>query len=265
MKKLILSIILAAGALSAFAWGQKGHDATAYIAEKHLTPAALDSVTALFDGKSIVYWANWLDNASHTPEYAYAKTWHYKNIDAGVPYDKAKLNPAGDVVTAVREQIAILSDPISSRDQKVLALKILVHCVGDMHQPMHMGHFTDRGGNEVKVRMFDRDSNLHSIWDGAMMNSAHAWSYTEWQQQLDRLTPEQEAEIVKGNIDDWASETYGIATRVYDYFPEGKRVSYNEVAAWTPIIEQQILTGGLRLAEVLNAIFTPEQRKPTDF
>lgn len=265
MKKLIFSLIMAAGTLSAFGWGQKGHDATAYIAEQHLTPAALDSVAALFDGKSMVYWASWLDNASHTPEYAYSRTWHYKNIDAGVPYEKAKLNPDGDVVTAVREQIAILSDPVSTRSQKVLALKILVHCVGDMHQPMHMGHESDRGANYVKVKMFDKDSNLHSIWDSAMMNSAHAWSYSEWQQQLDRATPEEQAEIVKGNIDDWAKETYGIATRVYDYFPDGKKVSYNEVAAWTPIIEQQILRGGLRLAEVLNSIFTPATRKPSEF
>ena len=176
-----------------------------------------------------------------------------------------KLNPKGDVVTAVREQIAILSDPVSTRDQKVLALKILVHCVGDMHQPMHMGHETDRGANYIKVKMFDRDSNLHSIWDAALLNSAHAWSYTEWQQQLDRATPEQQAEIVAGNIDDWAKETYEIATRVYDYFPDGTKVGYNEVAAWTPVIEQQILRGGLRLAEILNAIYTPQNRKPADF
>ena len=265
MKKFFLCAFLASSALCGWAWSQKGHDATAYIAEQHLTPAALDSVTNLFDGKSIVYWANWLDNASHTPQYAYSKTWHYKNIDDGVPYEKAKLNPNGDVVTAIREQIAILSDPVSNRDQKVLALKILVHCMGDLHQPMHMGHASDLGGNKVKVRYFGRDSNLHSIWDGSLMNSAHNWSYSEWQQQLDRLTPEQQQAVIAGNIDTWAAETYAIADRIYDYFPEGKNVSYNEVNAWAPVIEQQILAGGLRLAEVLNAIFTPEKQKPSDF
>ena len=53
-----------------------GHDTVAYIAEKHLSEAAADSVASLLDGKSPVYWANWLDNASHTPDYAYTKTWH---------------------------------------------------------------------------------------------------------------------------------------------------------------------------------------------
>lgn len=111
----------------------------AFIAENHLSQAAADSVLAILDGRSPVYWANWLDNASHTPEYAYTKTWHYKNIDEGVDYADAPLNPKGDVVTAIREQIYILSDSVSTRAQKALALKILIHCVGDMHQPMHMG------------------------------------------------------------------------------------------------------------------------------
>lgn len=246
-------------ALQALAWSQKGHDTVAFIAENHLTPATADSVAALLDGRSPVYWANWLDNASHTPEYEYTKTWHYKNIDDGVDYDRAPLNPKGDVVTAIREQIHILSDSLATRNQKVLALKILIHTVGDMHQPMHMGHFTDRGGNNIKVRFFDRESNLHSIWDGSIMNSGHAWSYTEWQQQLDRLSPEEERATAAGNIDDWGRETYEIATRVYDYFPSGSRVSYNQIAAWTPVIEQQLLRGGLRLARVLNAIFEPDK------
>ncbi|MDE6206743.1 MAG: S1/P1 nuclease [Muribaculaceae bacterium] len=257
MKRHISFILLALYSLSAFAWSQKGHDVVAYIAECHLTPAAADSVSALLDGRSPVYWANWLDNASHTPPYAYTKTWHYKNIDAGVPYDQAPLEPKGDVVTATREQIYILSDSAATRDQKVLALKILVHVVGDMHQPMHMGHYSDRGGNNVKVRFFDRDTNLHSIWDGSLMNSAHSWSYTEWQQQLDRLNAEQEAAEVAGNIDTWASQTHSIASRVYDYFPENSKVSYNQIAAWSTTIEQQLLRGGLRLAHILNAIYDP--------
>lgn len=258
MKKYIFIVLAALTALQAAAWSQKGHDTVAYIAECHFTPATADSVAYILDGKSPVYWANWLDNASHTPPYAYTKTWHYKNIDEGVAYEDAPLNPNGDVVKAIREQIAILADSVSTKGQKELAMKILIHCVGDMHQPMHMGHLSDLGGNRTKVRYFDRDTNLHSIWDGSLMNSGHAWTYTEWQHQLDRLPAEQEAAETAGNVDDWARQTYDIATRVYDYFPQGAKVSYNEIAAWTPTIEQQLLRGGLRLARILNAIFDPE-------
>lgn len=243
--------------LEAFAWGQKGHDTVAAIAERHLTAATADSVSAILAGRSPVYWANWLDNASHTPDYAYTKTWHYKNIDAGQDYDSVGAHPQGDVVTAVREQIAVLQGPQSSPAQKALAMKILIHCMGDLHQPMHLGHASDRGGNQVQVRYFDRGTNLHSVWDGSLVNGAHSWTYTEWADQLDRLTAEQEQAQTRGNLDDWARQTHGIATRVYDYFPSGSKISYNQIAYWAPVIEEQLLRGGLRLAFILNSIYDP--------
>ncbi len=258
MKKLFITLISFLAVLNGWAWSQKGHDVVASIAERHLTEAAADSVKDIFDGMSLVYWANWLDNASHTPDYSYTKTWHYKNIDAGMDYDSVPAFHKGDVVTATREQIAILGDSASTRSQKQLALKILVHVLGDMHQPMHMGHASDRGGNQVQVRFFDRGTNLHSVWDGSMVNSAHSWTFSEWTEQLDRLSPESEAAETQGNVDDWARQTYGIATEVYNYFPAGTKISYNHIAYWAPTIERQLLRGGLRLAAVLNAIYDPE-------
>ena len=255
MKKVFFLIIAFSAALYASAWSQKGHDVTAYIAEKHLNPKARAAVDSLLEGKSMVYWANWLDNASHGMDYAYTKTWHYKNIDEGVPYDDAPLNSKGDVVTAINGQIDILSDPNASFRDKNLALKILVHCMGDLHQPMHMGHLSDLGGNKTKLKFFDRATNLHSIWDSSLVEYGHKWSYTEWQEQIDRATAEQEAVIVSGNVDDWARETHGIARDVYKYFQPGMKVMYDPIARWAPVIEQQLLRGGLRLASVLNQIF----------
>ena len=166
-------------AFSAFAWGQKGHDVTAYIAEKHLTPAAARVVDSIFDGRSLVYWSNWLDNASHTPEYAYTKTWHYNNVDKGETYETRKPAPDGDAITALRYCIAILDNRANGSENKATALKMLCHILGDIHQPMHMGRSTDAGGNTIKLKYFGRDTNLHSIWDNAMPESAHKWSYSE--------------------------------------------------------------------------------------
>ncbi len=170
------------------------------------------------------------------------------------------------MVSATREQIAILAAPQSTRAQKNLALKILIHLVGDMHQPMHMGRYSDRGGNRLQVRFFDQGSNLHSVWDTKLPNAAHAWTYTEWADQLDRLSPDKAAEVASGNIDDWARQTHSVAERLYDRFAPGSRISYNEIAAWTPVVEQQLLGGGLRLARILNALFDPaSQDNPADF
>ena len=257
MKRIILANRLLLSFLSALAWGQKGHDVTCYIAEQHLTPTTKAAVDSLFEGKSMVYWANWLDNASHTDEYAYTTTWHYKNVNADETLENAYMNPAGDVLTAIRAQSETLANPEAPFSEKQLALKILIHIVGDLHQPMHMGHASDLGGNRIKVKYFGSTRNLHSVWDSNLPESAHKWSYTEWQQQLDRLSPEKAKSVVSGSLDDWARQNLIIADRVYRAMPPECEISYDEVAAWTPVIEQQLLNGGLRLAHLLNLIFDP--------
>lgn len=260
MKRIALSAGMLLVVLTALAWGQKGHDVTAYVAECHLTPVTRHAVDSILDNQSMVYWANWLDNASHQPEMRYTKTWHYKNVDEGERYEEAQANPAGDAVTALKAQIETLGNPDATLADSQMAMKILIHVMGDLHMPLHMGHATDLGGNRIKVKFFGRDTNLHSAWDSSIPESAHKWSYTEWQQQIDRLAPGQQAEITAGWIDDWAKETIGVAAAVYDYFPADSRISYDEVAHWAPTVEQQFLKGGLRLAHVLNSIYDPDYR-----
>ena len=255
LRYLFASAVTLLTAVSAFAWGQKGHDVTAAIAERHLTPAARAAVDSLLEGRSIIYWSNWLDNASHTPEYAYTKTWHFKNVNPDERYEEAYANPAGDVVTAIKSRIEVLSDTASSLADKQLALKILVHLVGDLHQPMHMGRSADLGGNRIKVNYFGREQNLHSVWDSALPESAHKWSYTEWADQIDRASLREQRAAVSGSIDDWAKQSIEIADAVYKHTPAGCSMSYDEVAQWTPVIERQFLAGGLRLAAILITIF----------
>lgn len=239
--------------LSAYGWGQKGHDTVAYIAECHLSDEAKARAEQLLDGKSIVYYANWLDNASHTPEYAYSKTWHYKNIDADETFWNARKNPKGDVVTALDEQILILADTTKSKDERALALKIVTHLAGDIHQPMHLGHASDLGGNKWVVKYFNSPKNLHSAWDSSILEAGHKWSYTEWQQQIDRATPEEEAAILSTlSPEDWGLETFAIAKEIYETTPQNTNIEYNYIAKWTPVIETQLLRGGLRLAAILN-------------
>lgn len=256
MKKSILtSLLLTIACLNAWAWGQKGHDVTAYIAEQHLTPTAKAAVESILDGRSIIYWANWLDNASHQRPLAYTKTWHYKNIDEGVRYEEAPANPAGDAVTAIKSRIEILNNPESSLEERQLALKILIHVVGDIHMPLHMGHATDLGGNRIKVKFFNRENNLHSVWDSSLPESAHKWSYTEWQRQIDRVTRKQEKELSDGTVEEWFAETAAICAEIYKELPEGTKLSYDHVAKYAPVIEDQLLKGGLRLARILNYIY----------
>lgn len=253
--------VMALCALPSFGWSQKGHDTVAFIAENHLTPATKAAVDSLLDGKSIVYWSNWLDNASHTPEYAYSKTWHYKNIDADQTFRSAPLLPSGDIVRAINEQVAVLADTNIDDSRRALALKIVTHLLGDIHQPMHLGHASDRGGNSWTVKYFKQPTNLHSLWDSRLVESGHKWSYTEWQQQIDRATPaEVEVILTDAYPEHWAEETYEICKKVYETTPQDTNVSYDYIAQWTPTVEQQFLRGGLRLADILNTVFDPDYK-----
>ena len=105
MKRLFTLALTLCCAVNAFGWGQKGHDVVAYIAECHLTPTAAARVSEVLGGRSLVYYANWMDNASHTPQYAYTKTWHYMNIDEGETLETQPRHPKGDVLTAEAREL----------------------------------------------------------------------------------------------------------------------------------------------------------------
>lgn len=258
-KKIFISAsLLCASALQGFSWGQKGHDTVSYIAENHLTSVTKAAVERILNGRSMVYYSNWMDNASHTPEYAYSSTWHYKNIDADETYDNAPYHQDGDVTRAIRFQVATLQDDQSTPEQQATALKMLIHLVGDVHQPMHLGHRSDRGGNSWTLRYKNMNTNLHSLWDSKLVEGVHNWSYTEWQQQIDRATPAQSKEILTpGTPEKWGEESYKIATEIYNTTPKDSNQSFDYDAKWAPVIEDQLLKGGLRLADILNAIYDP--------
>lgn len=255
MKKLLFVFICLSAALDAGAWGQKGHDITAYIAERHLTPQAAAGIDKVLGGHSPVYYSNWLDIASHTSEYAYTKTWHYLNIDEGYTLQTMPKNPDGDVLTAITSIVGKLKAGGLSTEEEFDNLRMLIHLLGDMHCPMHTGRLSDLGGNRRPVKVFNNDTNLHSAWDSAIVEATHKWSYTEWQQQIDRVSGTEAEQIAAGELTDWLLETHAICEQVYAESPEGTVISYDYIDKYTPVIERQFLRGGLRLARLLNEIY----------
>lgn len=240
----------------ASAWGQKGHDVVAYIAEKHLSKRTLKRVTEVLDGNSLVYVANWMDNASHTDEYAYTKTWHYVNVDPDEgSYNNSTKATSGDVVTAINGIVDRIKSGTLTAEQERAELMMLIHLVGDMHCPMHAGMKSDRGGNGTKVKYFGKQRNLHSVWDSEIVESAHRWSYSEWQQQVDRASRKEQKAIAQGRPNDWIEETVLLARDIYATSSTGENLSYDYVAHYAPIVEQQLLKGGIRLAKILEELY----------
>ena len=256
MRKILFICLAMLIPTLASAWGQKGHDVVAYIAEKHLSKRTLKRVTEVLDGNSLVYVANWMDNASHTDEYAYTKTWHYVNVnpDEG-SYNNSTKTSSGDVVTAINGIVERIKSGTLTDEQERAELMMLIHLVGDMHCPMHAGMKSDRGGNGTKVKYFGKQRNLHSVWDSEIVESAHRWSYSEWQQQVDRASRKEQKAITQGCPNDWIEETVLLVRDIYATSSTGENLSYDYVAHYAPVVEQQLLKGGIRLAKILEELY----------
>ena len=256
MRYLLTLIVALSVTFNAFAWGAKGHDIVAYVAEQNISKKALKRITTVLEGKSMVYVANWMDNASHTPEYDYTKTWHYVNVEpTEQTYARSEKESKGDVVVAINTIIErIKSGELSSEEERI-DLMMLIHLVGDMHCPMHAGHKSDRGGNGTKVKYFGELKKLHSVWDSEIVESAHRWSHTEWAEQIDRLAPKAKQAIAQGGPNDWIEESVALADRIYDASTVNTNLSYDYVAEFAPVVELQLLRGGLRLAAILEELY----------
>ena len=262
---LILTIIMLMDVTSAFGWGAKGHDVVAAIAEQHLTCKAKRKIKKLLDGKSIVYYSSWMDNIQNSPYwengYNKTKTWHYANVDEGLTYQTMTKNPDGDVVNGLEMLTREMTENYDNLtdSMRVDYLKMIVHMVGDLHCPMHAGRLSDRGGNGTKVKWFGQNTNLHSIWDSKIVDSARQWSYSEWVDHLDRADRKYRKAIMTGDFEEWFAKTVEEAAKLYDYVEdlgvETPNLSYQYVYDFTPLLEEQLLNGGYRLAYVLNTIF----------
>ena len=260
-----LCISLLLSSISSYAWGPKGHDVVAAIAEQHLTKKARKALNELLDGKSIIYYSSWMDNIQNSPYwengYNKTKTWHYANVDKGLTYQTMKKNENGDVVTGLEFLTKELTENYDNLtdSMRVDYVKMIVHMVGDLHCPMHAGRLSDLGGNRMKVKWFGQNTNLHSVWDSKMIDSARKWSYTEWVEHLDRTSPKYRKGIMRGTYEEWFTETVDGAASIYNYVEsldsENPNLSYQFVYDFSPLLEDRLLVGGLRLAYVLNTIF----------
>ena len=257
-----LAVILClAGPLPSFAWGPEGHNLVARLAAAHLTPAASAKVSEILGPNvslaSISSWADQVRNSRRD-----TAPWHYIDIPINVQHlDMARDCPKGDCVIAKIDDFRkVLADPATQPDQRKEALIFLVHFIGDMHQPLHCSDNKDRGGNEVRVEFFDRNMNLHSIWDGGMLGRIDSGSEDAVFAELSRdLTNGRAKKWGKGTVRDWAEQSHKTAVKtVYGKLPPAPASGpikitpeYEKLA--DPVMKQQIERAGARLATTLNA------------
>jgi nuclease S1 len=140
-------------------------------------------------------------------------------------------------------------------DKKRMYLKLLIHLVGDIHQPLHIGLKSNLGGNRIRVQWFNTPSNLHSVWDESLINFQQL-SYTEYTAAINFTTAEQRRVWQKQPIIQWAVESYVIAETLYPEITEdNQRLSYRYNFLHIQTVNERLLKGGVRLAGLLNELF----------
>jgi hypothetical protein len=244
-----LAATLLAAPTPALAWGKTGHRAAAAVADTHLSGLARARVQQILGAETLDEASTWPDEQRSNPDPFWQKTaspWHYVTV-GGFTYDRAPSE--GDAVTALQRFSAALRDPAASREQQQLALRFIVHIVTDLHQPLHVGKGDDRGGNDVKVTWFGRPTNLHAVWDSALVDE-EALSFSEWAERLRRhSTPEDTIANWVANPQVWISESAQIRDTIY---PDKPELGYDYVYRHTPTVRRRLQLAGIRLAAYLN-------------
>lgn len=251
----VLFMTLSLGYATEFDWGQNGHRATGEIASEFLSPKAKKEIAKILKGMSLARVSTYADEIKSDPRFREFGPWHYVNMPQGeTMYDPGTANPEGDLLAAMKKCKAVLQDKNSSAEDKEFYLKMLVHFVGDLHQPLHTGRGEDKGGNDIQVRWYNNGANLHSVWDTKMIES-YNMSYTELAANVNEFSKKEIAIIKAGDFDDWMYESKELSKQIYASAEVGEKLGYQYMYEWFPVVIEQLQKGGIRLAKVLNEIY----------
>ncbi len=254
IKYLTLAILLVVSTqTNTFAWEAIGHYVIGKLAEWQMKPQTVQRVEAILQNQSISGVGVWMDNIRSDKNYDYTYTWHWVTTADG-EYDPSIQEPAGDAYASFLQIKDNLKkgglSPYEERDQ----LRMLIHIVGDLHQPFHVGKPGDRGGNDVKVSFFNKETNIHAVWDSDLIEGKKM-SYTEIASELQkRINPDLIQEYSSKTPADWLREAVAIRPAMYD-IPENGRIGYEYIYKHYHHVEERLTAGGIRLAQVLEEIY----------
>jgi len=235
-------------------WGKTGHRVTGQIAEAYLTGKTKRALNDLLDGHSLAYVSTFGDDIKADRAYSKYGAWHYVNYPLGMSYKDSEKSEYGDIIVAIEECINKVKDKKNTREDRVFHLKMLVHLVGDLHQPMHASRSEDKGGNDIQVQWFGEGSNLHRVWDKNLIES-YGMTYTELATELTDVDRKKRKKIQEGTIYDWVDESHEICAELYESVEIGDKLGYRYSYDYNDLLFQQLQKGGLRLAKVLNDVF----------
>jgi len=258
-----LAILMAAATLSlpsaAQAWGKTGHRVGGAIAQTYLSSSAKSAMTGIlgFEGPAeSSTWPDFMRSSSDAFWQGDSRTWHYVTVPKGETYEDGSVPESGDAITALSAFRETLRNPAATQDEKERALRFAIHIIGDLHQPLHAGNGTDRGGNDFKITWFGESTNLHSVWDTKLVDYQQL-SYSEYADWLGRqITPELAAKWNTADPVVWVSESTELRDRIYPAEGADLRWQYNFEHKGD--LDLRLSQSGVRLAAWLNETFAAE-------
>jgi len=243
----------------AFAWGPMGHSIIGEIAQSKLLPKTKKIIREQLQTRSLANIANWAD---HVKKRRKQKPWHYTNIPEGIlEYDRRRDCPTGDCVTEVIPNMAqVLAKPRAFLKERREALKYLAHFVGDIHQPLHLGYASDRGGNRISLRYRGRKTNLHALWDQGLIQR-DGKSLVQYARRLNcNRTAAIRLKNLREEVIRWGLESRKIVLKSVYNFDVKSGLSPNYITRSRVIINRRMCKAGTRLAGILNQIFASDRR-----
>jgi hypothetical protein len=272
--KTLISIIVLCSSQAVFAWGNTGHRVVGEVATKYLSTSTLVKINKILKGQSLARVATWPDEIKSDPtHYEHTFNWHYTTwpTEASEHSEHDETSSTGFLLKAISEQLTVLRDPLATDENKMFALKFIVHLIGDIHMPLHVGTGLDQGGNLCKVTFMGKPTNLHALWDEGMIGFTNL-SFTELAKFIiEERTLEDFVFAKTGSLTDWALESKNIVAQIYpadvvvseaplsmksyckkDVLPEEMpKLSYEYSYRFVPVVEKRLYEAGVRLAMLL--------------
>ena len=258
IKRAILFTLFFYLPLSGMAWGMLGHRIVGQIADSYLTKQARKEIAKMLGTESIAMTSNWPDFIKSDSSFAYLNNWHYINFKPGLGEAGIKTYLANDTATDAYTKINWLADQLKNKNleqpYKLMYLRLLIHIVGDIHQPMHTGRPDDRGGNNIRLSWFNNPYNLHQVWDDRLIDLQNL-SYTEYATAINHTTKEQRKQWQAEPLSEWVWQSYQLAEKIYAEVKPEDKLGYQYNFKNIGTVNQQLLKGGVHLAGLLNEIF----------
>ena len=239
-----------------------GHKIITQITENHLTETTTKAIAELTGGADLITLVLWPDRIRYIPSYQKSAQWHYINIADDEQLDEVGHVPGGDILIAIKRFYGQLTEGEIAQNKKIEALRFFMHFAQDLHQPLHVGRQSDRGGNSATIQWFDatKTKNLHWVWDTGMIATKNLTT-DQYAQLLDQASPQKMQEWQRSDFPDWAEESKALRQQVYTFNHEKQ---YQVVAVGQPYVdrniahlEERLVMSGIRLAGRLNKIFDP--------